>query len=196
MVTSAEMESRLPDLSSAYRTPRARVEVDDFTPIASFGVMAMYREQVRPGGARDRVERDHPGTASALAVAAVALVSPPVLITLGIAAGVFSAIGSWRRRRIDTIAAAKQAYAEVEKSILNKALPFALKQAEVARDAVIEGIQLLSKEHQEQIARDRSDLDEVANLDPEERTGRKHAVELDQEWAAHIASQLDEVEKG
>ncbi|MGW3996023.1 dynamin family protein [Amycolatopsis sp. NPDC004772] len=191
-LTAVEMEGRLPDLGDTYRTPQTRVQVEDFTPAASFGVMSMYREQVRT----TRAGNTHHGAGSALAVATAALLNPPVLITLGLAAGVFGAIGAWRRKRIDTIAAAKAVYAEVEKAILNQALPHAKKQAEGDRDAVIAGVELLTEQEQELIARDRADLDDVANLPPEERAGRKKSVEFDLAWVAQVNTELDDVEKG
>lgn len=195
-LTAIEMQGRLPGLEDAYRTPQARVQVEDFAPAASLGVMSVYREQVRPAGAKARTGSAHHGAGSALAVATAALLNPPVLITLGLAAGVFGAIGILRRKRIDTIAAAKAAHAEVEKAILKQALPHAMKQAEAARDAVIAGVELLTEQEQELIARDRADLDDVANLPPEERAGRKKSLEFDLAWVAQVNTELDDVEKG
>lgn len=192
-LVASEMESRLPDLSDTYRAPKTRVEVEDYAPLAPVGFAAWLRGQNRSKAPEDPHRR---GLGPALATAGAALMSPPLLITLTAAAVVFTGFAVHRRRKADTVAAAKRTHTEVEEVIRGKALPHALKQATADRDAVIEGVRLLAKKEQELIAGDRAGLDDMADLSKEERDDRMKGVDFDLKWAAHINADLDDVEKG
>lgn len=201
--TAEEVSGHLPaspspdiDLSDAYASPAARVEVEDYVPVATVGITMFARQYTnRQQDSRRHVRPGQVGTASsAVAAIGAVLASSPVLVPIAIAAALFTGIAVWRRRRADTIAAAQQAYADVENAILQKALPPAVEQAAIERDALIELIEELTEEERASIARDREDLDWAANLPGAERLDLMDDIDRDRRALDRCTDMLSDVE--
>ncbi|MFD7653954.1 dynamin family protein [Actinosynnema sp. NPDC059797] len=202
--TAADVSRRLPaapdvamDLSDAYASPTSRVDAEDYTPMATVGATVFARQYIKKREDQQRSTGPEASGAVGSVVVTVGaiLTSSTVLVPIALAAVLFTAISRWRRRRADTVAAAQQAYAEVETAILTTALPNAVDQANVDRDALIALIEDLTAEEQQSIARDREDLDWVANLSPAELLDLMDDIDRDRCALDRCEAVLSRVEK-